>query len=427
MPGEGGACDALTAACHAVSLLEDDPLFNAGRGAVFNVKGEIEMEASVMVSSVHGGDFYGGMKGGVKRYAAVSGVQETRHPVLLAREVLIQGDESEGDGRWPGVRDMHGHVNGRDVEEWGWKRGLERKEKKWFWTKKRWEEHLRGLKKDREMTSHEVTDKEVNNDCETIGDGKCDVPGEGDDEVELLPSQGTVGAVCMDSWGNLCVATSTGGLTNKRVGRIGDTPTVGAGFWAGSWEEKPTSEENHGQHKEEPPSLLQQISASFMNGLNDVLGDCIPTGSETGYTRVNTQDSYTTDTKPRPSPIHLYNAVAMSGTGNGDSFLRLNAVRTAASLRQYSCDGNKSLAEAVTAIAGPGGELQQSAGERWSHGFEGEGGIIGIEARSDKREGKVVFDFNCGGMWRAWIDGETGEERCAVYKEDSNVVMIPRT
>ena len=375
------------------------------------------MEASVMVSSVDGGSFGGSMKGGVKRYAAVSGVQETRHPILLAREVLIQGDEGEGEEegrRWPGVRDMHGHVNGRDIEEWGWERGLEKKGKKWFWTRKRWEEHLRGLKTGCETTGNDSTRTEEKDDGDTTREGDRDAHCLGDDEVDLLPSQGTVGAVCMDSWGNLCVATSTGGLTNKRVGRIGDTPTVGAGFWAGSWKEQGKNEDKHSQDEEEPPSLLEQISASFVNGLNDVLGDCIPTTIETGYTPVNTQSPYNIDKKPRPPPTSIRRAVAMSGTGNGDSFLRLNAVRTAAALHQYRYDCKTSLADAITAIAGPGGELQQSAGERWFHGFEGEGGIIGIEASSDKREGTVVFDFNCGGMWRAWIDARhrKGEMRC---------------
>ena len=103
----------------------------------------------------------------------------------------------------------------------------------------------------------------------------------------------------------------------------------------------------------------------------------------------------------------------MSGTGNGDSFLRLAAVRTVAAIARFSPD--RSLASAVHEIAGPGGALQQSAGDRWGKTGEGEGGIIGIELVGGK--GKVVFDFNCGGLFRTWVDDD-GNERVMVFKEE---------
>ena len=77
-----------------------------------------------------------------------------------------------------------------------------------------------------------------------------------------------------------------------------------------------------------------------------------------------------------------------------------------------------SLSKAVTAIAGPGGELQLSAGDRWNKTGEGQGGIIGIEACEGDPRGRVVADFNCGGMWRAWIDGKTRDERVMVFKDE---------
>jgi L-asparaginase len=104
----------------------------------------------------------------------------------------------------------------------------------------------------------------------------------------------------------------------------------------------------------------------------------------------------------------------MSGTGNGDSFLKINAVRTAAAISRYS-GGDVSLQTAVSAVAGPYGQLQQSAGDRWGKTGEGEGGIIGVECRRGK--GYVVFDHNCGGMFRAWVD-ERGEKRFAVFQDE---------
>ena len=135
------ATSALDAACHAVSLMEDDELFNCGRGSVFTTKGTIEMEASVMVASVRseaGENMPDVLKlahsrttsqrpqpqGGIKRAAAVSLIRNTRHPILLAREVLLDAD---ADGGLGGTSKMHCHLSGKTVEEWGWKdKNLER-------------------------------------------------------------------------------------------------------------------------------------------------------------------------------------------------------------------------------------------------------------------------------------------------------------
>ena len=117
----------------------------------------------------------------------------------------------------------------------------------------------------------------------------------------------------------------------------------------------------------------------------------------------------------------------MSGTGNGDSFLRVNATRTAAAMCRFS---SIPLQEAVTAIAGLGGILQESAGDRWMKTGEGQGGIIGIELSEEvcidgtvsQPSAEIVFDFNCGGMWRALYvtDPATGEETSMVrvFRED---------
>lgn len=108
-------------------------------------------------------------------------------------------------------------------------------------------------------------------------------------------------------------------------------------------------------------------------------------------------------------------AVALSGTGTDDSFLRVAAARTVSAILRFlpsSCSENTTtLAEAISAIAGPGGELERSAGRRFGVTGEGGGGIIGVEAegidashssaQGHVRRGKAVFDFNCGGIWRA--------------------------
>ena len=389
---------ALNAACHAVSLMEDDPLFNCGRGSVFTEAGTIEMEASVMTCSINPDR---PPKGAVKRGAAVSLVRGTRHPVLLAREVLLDGGDGIG-----GTASMHCHLSGREVEKWGWeKRGLESKGDEWFWTKKRWDEHLRGL--------------------------NGPVAHDGCDEIEL-PSQGTVGAVCMDSWGNLAVATSTGGLTNKKVGRIGDTPTLGAGFWAEAWE-KSTEKSVEVGHAS-GASWSERVSRAFEASLGDLIQDCLPQWWSSTYEALpNGAKSpvrvRTCQTKDEPSSVMTFRqpisgslvqerrrcAVAMSGTGNGDSFLRTDAVRTAAAMCKF---GDISLASAITAVSGPDGELQNSAGDRWKRTGEGQGGIIGIELYSESKEGNVVFDFNCGGLWRAWISTDSGEERVMVFRDE---------
>jgi L-asparaginase len=260
------------------------------------------------------------------------------------------------------------------------------------------------------------------------------------------PSQGTVGTVCMDSWGNLAVATSTGGLTNKKAGRIGDTPTVGAGFWAESWEEdiadqvEVMPERNRRQLNGLRVTLAERFFRSARLGLADVLEDCLPTMSDlaAGPREALPPLNFRTEHLPliekeqpmRPTQMTTSHptcnerhkglsprrrAVALGGTGNGDSFLRTAAVRTAVAMCRF---GSRSLARGVQNVAGPGGELQQSAGDRWQKTFEGQGGIIGIELYEDEKEGKVVFDFNCGGMWRAWIDEETSKPCVMVFKDE---------
>ncbi|KAF2171572.1 hypothetical protein M409DRAFT_63796 [Zasmidium cellare ATCC 36951] len=379
---------ALDIATYAVSLLELDPLFNAGHGAVYTTAGTHELEASVMVS-----------RGYRKRGVGVMKVRRTKSPIKLAREMLLRGETENGGGA-QGHSQLEGETIDKLAEQWG----LERVKPSYFWTRKRWDEHRRGLGLEHGDETYEKKRREADENVEEVFDGKQEQDWMDQEEMsvgdihwdgkEYLP-QGTVGAVVLDSSGVLCAATSTGGLTNKLSGRIGDTPTLGAGFWAEEFHEdiNVTGE----------PSLFGSLT-----NITSAFQDCLPALPRYALVPSSSQ------------PLSSVRAVAMSGTGNGDSFLRVNAVRTAAAIARYSSlPGTSSwsrvyLQRAVQAVAGPHGQLQHSAGDRWKKTGEGEGGIIGIELVDG--EGKIVFDFNCGGMFHAWVDDE-GKGRFELFQD----------
>jgi L-asparaginase len=262
---------------------------------------------------------------------------------------------------------------------------------RYFWTRKRWEEHRAGLGKG--QGEYETARLAMGDGEESIGSFDEDEDGFDDPSwngSDYLP-QGTVGCVVLDREGTLCVATSTGGITNKLPGRVGDTPTLGAGFWAEEWAMPP------------PTAGPVTLSPSPLSSFTSLLTSCLPPLA--AYLSIPQDDA-------TPCYRSRRRATAISGTGNGDSFLRLAAVRTASAIARFS--PHTSLQTAVTAVAGPHGMLQQSAGDRWLKSGEGEGGMIGIELDEDGR-GRVVADFNCGGMFRAWID-DSGEERAMVFR-----------
>lgn len=382
---------ALDVATHAVTLFEDNPLFNCARGAVFTRAGTIELEASIMVS-----------RGYRKRGVGCMLLKRVMHPIKLAREMLIRGDEWDGKG---GGAYGHVQLSGEELEGLAETWGLQLVHPMWFWTRRRWEEHKRGLEREEEPHTSQQ-------DCGTAGFASAHEPvfEEGDpswDGHEYLP-QGTVGAVVLDRYGTLCVATSTGGLTNKLPGRIGDTPTLGAGFWAEEWPESmsPLLVPNTVLPRPLPqPGLLSILGAS--------INDCLHLVKNV----VDWDGSWPTQSASAPPQAdpksRQIRAVAMSGTGNGDSFLRLSAARTTGAMVRFTGPA-LSLAAAVRRMAGPGGELQLSAGDRWGSG-EGEGGIIGIELING--EGTIAWDFNCGGLFRAWID-DGGAARCLIFRDE---------
>lgn len=178
LEGGGSALDAVQA---AVVVMEDDSLFNAGRGAVFTAEGTNELDAAIM-------------DGRTGNAGAVAGVKRIRNPVGLARLVM---DESP-----------HVFMTGEGAEFFGRQHGVEEVEPGYFRTERRWEALQRAL------TAEQVTSRGA-------------PPGE-----EPHVSLGTVGAVALDRNRDLAAATSTGGMTAKRFGRVGDVPVVGAGTYA---------------------------------------------------------------------------------------------------------------------------------------------------------------------------------------------------
>ena len=375
--------DALSAAVHAVSLFELNPLYNAGRGAVFTRTGTIELEASVMVSS-----------GRRKRGAAVSLIKHVKHPINLAAEILRKGDDDDAGGA-----QGHVHISGPSAEELATEWKLELCEETYFWTRQRWEEHCRGLGR----SGDSINGSRVEH-LPLRPDGQ---PWPTDDPAwnghDYLP-QGTVGCVVMDRSGTVAVATSTGGLTNKLPGRIGDTPTFGAGFWAEEWASAPS------QQSVITPRTYPFLGLDILQSLypHQFFANCVPFLANIAQHAAPSQERIETQCD---MDTH---AVAVSGTGNGDSFLRLSAVRTASAVSRFSVDSPVSLAAAVKWMAGPGGQLQRSAEDRWGRTGEGEGGVIGIERVNEKS--RIVADFNCGGMFRAWYD-DNQQPHCEVFHD----------
>ncbi len=167
----GSAMDAVTA---AITLMEDDPKFNAGRGAVFTWDGTIEHDAALM-------------DGQTRAAGAVTGTSTVRHPILLAREVMRHG--------------RHVFLSGAGAESFADSTDLERVDNEWFATDAR-RQSLERMK------------------AQALSSLAVDL------------TFGTVGAVALELDGNLAAGTSTGGMTGKRWGRIGDAPVIGAGTYA---------------------------------------------------------------------------------------------------------------------------------------------------------------------------------------------------
>ncbi|MDR5762110.1 isoaspartyl peptidase/L-asparaginase [Caballeronia sp. LZ035] len=194
---EGGS--ALDAVTEAVRLLEDCPLFNAGHGAVFTAAGTHELDASVM-------------DGATLEAGAVSCVTRVKNPVLAARRVLDVSD--------------HVMFTAAGAEAFAAAQGLEFVEPSYYYTEARHQQWLKARGTSRTMLDHDAATFAFAGASDST-----DAPGE-DDPLDPTKKFGTVGAVALDAHGHLAAATSTGGITNKQAGRVGDAPLIGAGCYA---------------------------------------------------------------------------------------------------------------------------------------------------------------------------------------------------
>ena len=170
------AVDAVTA---ALVVLENDPDFNAGKGAVFTHDGKNELDAAIM-------------DGNTLNAGSVTGVEHVKNPILLARSVMEKS---------PYVM-----LSGAGAEQFAREQGIELVDPAYFRTEQRWQQLQKALKEDAAKRPH--TDEET------------------------AKHFGTVGAVALDKQGHLAAGTSTGGMNDKRWGRIGDSPVIGAGTYA---------------------------------------------------------------------------------------------------------------------------------------------------------------------------------------------------
>jgi beta-aspartyl-peptidase (threonine type) len=182
MNGGGSGIDGIV---ECIAVMEDSPLFNAGRGSNYTSEGVVSMDASIMV-------------GNTLEAGAVAGVTDVRHPIRLARYVM--------------ERCPHVMLSGPGAEGFARKMGMEATPPEFFHTERRW------------------NDLQVAKAREEGGSGAPNTV----DAEEPEANSGTVGAVALDRRGLLVAGTSTGGSANKKWGRIGDSPIIGAGTYAGS-------------------------------------------------------------------------------------------------------------------------------------------------------------------------------------------------
>ncbi len=180
----GSSLDAVEA---TIRVMEDSPLFNAGKGAVFTHEGKNEMDAAIMDGSI--------LKAG-----SIAGVSVIKNPVSTARKVM---EKSE-----------HVMLVGHGAEQFAREQGMEIVDPAYFYTENRYQQLQKAMEEDKVKLDHSK-------------DKGFLKPLSGDEK-----KFGTVGAVALDQYGNLAAATSTGGMTNKRWNRVGDAPIIGAGTYA---------------------------------------------------------------------------------------------------------------------------------------------------------------------------------------------------
>ncbi|KAG2364399.1 nucleophile aminohydrolase [Suillus spraguei] len=314
-----GGGEAMDAAVEAVSVMEDCPLFNSGHGAVFNVAGKIELETSLMVSKPPAS--HPAMSSS-RRGSSATLITRTRNPSHLARALYLAPQLAP-----------HPMLSGAAAEAIGVSLGVRQVDPSYFWTEARWREHRRGLGLPEDPVEYprpEIPD-DTNSETTDVASLSDDKDKETWEPLDLMPT-GTVGAVALDIRGCIAAVTSTGGRTNKLVGRIGDTPVMGCGFWAEEWERD--------------------------GGLVKRTWDRLRGKSK-------------------------YGGVGVSGTGDGDYYIRRAAASNIARRMQYL---DESVDEATQSVVN---DLFKEGGL---------GGVIAVD-----RDGNVALPLNCSGMYRGVI------------------------
>jgi len=177
---------------HCIRMMEDSPLFNAGKGAVFNHESKQEMDASIM-------------NGADRNAGAVAGVATIKNPISAARVVMEAS--------------KHVMMSGQGAESFAKEQGVKLVDPKYFYTERRYEQLKNAIEKEEVQLDHDSDKKQKEGKSGAIWS----------EESEKF---GTVGAVALDKNGNLAAGTSTGGMTNKQYGRIGDSPIIGSGTYA---------------------------------------------------------------------------------------------------------------------------------------------------------------------------------------------------
>ncbi|KAG8951847.1 hypothetical protein FRC04_005539 [Tulasnella sp. 424] len=297
--------EAMDAAVTAVTNLE-------AKGAVFNVAGKNELECSLMVTRPPSSHPEIPKS---RRGIALMLITHLRNPSKAARALYLN----------PNVA-PHAALSGTTAESIAETLGEELVDSSYYFTKERWRQHRRGLGLPDNLTASGHSDPVDTTD------------------FDYLP-KGTVGAVCLDQRGCIAVVTSTGGKTNKLVGRIGDTPTFGCGYWAEEW-------------------LTERWIRRVWRRLRGK-GDL--------------------------------QAVGVSGTGDGDYFLRLASASTVAARMKLN---NESVRVAANRVVQ---DLKV-------HG--GEGGLIALDS-----QGNVAMPLNTSGMYRGVIR-EDGIPKVAIFSDE---------
>ncbi|KDQ21827.1 hypothetical protein BOTBODRAFT_214359 [Botryobasidium botryosum FD-172 SS1] len=306
--------EAMDAAIAAVTVMEDCPLFNAGKGAVFNVDGKNELEASLMLSKPPASH---PSIPATRRGFALTLLTRVRNPSKVARALYLSPDLVP-----------HVLLSGSNAEHIGEQLGEQLVDPSYFWTEKRWKEHRSAL--GLPETPYPP--------------GTSPSPDEPTSPfLDQLPT-GTVGAIALDARGCISCVTSTGGITNKLVGRIGDTPSMGSGFWAEQWE----------------------VRGRLRRAWRKMLGK-------------------------------RERAVGVSGTGNGDYFIRQASAAAVAHRMRYNHDSVSKAAKHVVE------DLRR------------DGGVGGLIALDD--EGNIAMPLDCPGMYRGVIRRD-GVPKVAIFNDE---------